>query len=64
MYGYTFISRANLKFFQQNFTRSRAARADANAQSTLFKACRCLSSLYNFQVYVSDMATPFNCRDL
>ena len=63
MYGYTFISKANLKFFQQKFTLSRAARADANPWSTLFKACRCLSSLYNF-LYVSDMATPFNCRDL
>ena len=58
------ISKANLKFFQQKVTLSRAARADANPYSTLFKASRCLSTLYNFQVYVSDMATLCNCRDL
>ena len=30
IYGYNFISKANSKFFQQKFTLSRAARADAN----------------------------------
>ena len=29
-------------FFYQKFTLSRAVRADANPQSPLFKACRCL----------------------
>ena len=29
-------------FFNEKFTLSRAVRADANPQSTLFKACRCL----------------------
>ena len=38
---YTFISKANSKFFRQKFTLSRDARDDANSQST-FKACRCL----------------------
>ena len=30
IYGYTFISKANSKFFRQKFTLSRGARADAN----------------------------------
>ena len=39
-YGFTFISKANPKFFQQNFSFSPAARADANPWSNLFIACR------------------------
>ena len=31
IYGYTFISNVNSKFFQQKFTLSRAARVDANS---------------------------------
>ena len=42
IYGYTFISNANAEFFQQKFTLSQAARADANPQSSLFKANLCL----------------------
>ena len=37
---YTFTGKANSKFFQQKFTLSRAARAYANPQSTLFTAYR------------------------
>ena len=42
IYGYTFISEANSMSFCQKFTLSRAARADSNAQNTLFKVCPCL----------------------
>ena len=44
IYGYTFISNANAEFFQQKFTLSQAARADANPQSSLFKANRLFMS--------------------
>ena len=30
IYGYTFVSRANSKFFQLKFTLSQATRTDAN----------------------------------
>ena len=39
-YVYTFISKANPKFFQKNFSFSTAARADANPWRNLFIACR------------------------
>ena len=53
-YGYTFISKANPKFFQQNFPFSPAARADANPWSNLFIACRGLfmSSTKTFGSYL------------
>ena len=54
IYGYTFISKVNSNFFQQKFTLSRDARADANPSSTLFKACCCLflSSKNAFRSYL------------
>ena len=54
IYGYTFSSKANSKFFRQKFTLSRDARADANPKSTLFKACCCLflSSKNAFRSYL------------
>ena len=54
IYGYTFSSKANSKFFRQKFTLSRDARADANPKSTLFKACCCLflSSKSAFRSYL------------
>ena len=78
-YGFTFISKANPKFFQQNFSFSPAARADANPWSNLFIACRgrhkkCLPKnvfqknfwilSHDFQECVSNMAGLFNYRDL
>ena len=53
-YGFTFISKANPKFFQQNFSFSPAARADANPWSNLFIACRGLfmSSTKTFGSYL------------
>ena len=54
IYGYTFISKANSKFFRQKFTLSRDARADLNPWSTLFEACCCLflSSKNAFRSYI------------
>ena len=67
IYGYTFISNATAEFFQQKFTLSQAARADANPQSSLFKANLCLFVFqesfsilsYDCQVCISDMAMLF-----
>ena len=56
IYEYTFIGKANSKFFQQNFTLSRAARVDANPQSILFTAYRLSFYVFqeNFQVLSFD----------
>ena len=53
-YGHTFMSKANPKFFQQNFSFPPAARADANPWSNLFIACRGLfmSSTKTFGSYL------------
>ena len=53
-YGHTFMSKANPKFFQQNFSFPTAARADANPWSNLFIAWRGLfmSSTKTFGSYL------------
>ena len=53
-YWNTFISKVNSKFFQQHFSFSPAARADANPWSNLFIACRGLfmSSTKTFGSYL------------
>ena len=54
--------KANSKVFQQKFTLSQAARADANPKGTLFKECHCLfmSSKEAFRSYLM----IFKCKDL
>ena len=54
--------KANSKVFQQKFTLSQAACADANPKGTLFKECHCLfmSSKEAFRSYLM----IFKCKDL
>ena len=54
------LGKYSMKFFQQKFTLLRAARADADPQSTLFKACWCLfgSSKKAFRSYLMILKGP------
>ena len=68
IYVYTFISKANSKFFQQKFTLPRVAHTDANPQITLFKACRGLfmssKNVFGFYLMIFKCALAIWLRSL